>query len=78
MLPRLHLQNLLFSESGMEVVSIQENYFRNSSFKEFSLIEKICEPRVETPESTSSVKVVWKLFQSKKIIFAILALKNFH
>ena len=24
------------------------------------------------------MKVVWKLFQSKKIIFAILALKNFH
>ena len=40
----------------MEVVSIQENYFRNSSFKEFSLIEKNCEPRVETPESTSSRK----------------------
>ena len=61
MLPWLHLQNLLFSESGMEVVSIQENYFRNSSFKEFSLIEKICEPRVETPESTSSRKLFKKI-----------------
>ena len=47
MLPWLHLQNFHFSESGMEVVSIQENYFHESSFAEFSTIESFSEPMVE-------------------------------
>ena len=47
MLPWLHLQNFHFSESGMEVVSIQENYFHESSFAEFLPFEKIRKPRVE-------------------------------
>ena len=36
MLPWLHLQSLHFSEGVMEVISIRENYFRESSFAEFS------------------------------------------
>ena len=31
----------------MEVISIQENYFHESSFAEFSLIENFSEPMVE-------------------------------
>ena len=47
MLPWLHLQNLHFSESGMEVISIQENYFCESNFAEFSTIENFSEPMME-------------------------------
>ena len=46
MLPWLHLQNLHFSESGMEVFQFQESYFGESSSAEFSPIEKVREPRV--------------------------------
>ena len=56
MLPWLHLQNLHFSESGMEVISNQENYFRQSSFGEFLTIENFCETLVE-PFSLSQLKM---------------------
>ena len=47
MLSWLHLQNLNFSESGMEVISNRKNYFCESTYAEFSAIGNIREPGVE-------------------------------
>ena len=47
MLPWLHLQNLHFRESGMEVISNRIKYFRESIFAEISTIEIFCETMVE-------------------------------
>ena len=52
MLLWLHLQNLHFSESGMEVISIHENYFCLSSFAEFWMIENFSEPMDGTFKNT--------------------------
>ena len=55
MLTWLHLQDLHFSENIMEVISIQENSFRYSSFAEFSTFENFSQPVLEPSVSRLTV-----------------------